>query len=200
MDEKIRDATSTILSAIWPQHAVGVEIQVDRHHEEWAMRIFDSAHWVPIDRHGCVATRDPVGLPDAPLATNPDILPVDTTSLSVCWYSHNRLIALATGATTAGITAIAHRRDLRQPRRKRPPPYSPQPTAAPRTELNRTEAVVLLAHSPGQRDSTPTAQLANCKGTQQWSNQSTPNPPANHSPPPCATTPTSSSPSATTPN
>lgn len=71
VEDTIRDATSTVLSAIWTKHGAGVEIQVDRHHEEWARSIFDSAHWVPIDRHGCVATRDPVGLPRAPWGPTP---------------------------------------------------------------------------------------------------------------------------------
>jgi hypothetical protein len=97
------------------------------------------------------------------------MLPSDTTSLSVCWYSHNRLIASATVTSPGGIRAIAHPHGTSPGPGGGPPPTDiPQPTAASCADLDRTEGIVLIAHTPGRSDSTSTAQLADCQGIQQW--------------------------------
>jgi hypothetical protein len=69
----------------------------------------------------------------------------------------------------AGINAIAHPHGISDEPGGYPlPTYTPQPTAPACPDLNRTDGVVLIAHRPGQPDSTSTTQLADCQGTQQW--------------------------------
>ncbi len=165
-----QDLNTITLAAIWPRHDVGVDILVVASQSSWAMRIFSSAHWVPIDRHGCAAGRSPVGLPEAPTATGgARILPDDTTSLSICWYSHSRLVASAGVASVNAIRSINHPTGVTNaPGIGLVPKYTPQASAPLCTTLDTTEGLVLLAHTPGRADAVSTAQLADCRGQQQW--------------------------------
>ncbi len=161
--------TDTIeLAAFWTQHDVGIEILVAADQSAWAMQVFNSAHRVPIDRHGCAAGRSPVGLPEAP-STGGGILPQDATSLSICWYSHHRLVASAGVDSASAIRAIAHPTGVTNgPGITLVATYAPQPTAPLCTDLDRSEGLVFLAHAPGRADTVSTAQLADCRGKQVW--------------------------------
>lgn len=164
--------TDTIdLAAMWPHHDVGIQIHVAADQSAWAMRVFNSAHWVSVDRDGCPATRSPVGLAQAPTTAGTQILPEDTASLSICWYSHNRLAASATVDSANAIQALAHPTGVSDgPGIGLVAPYNPQVSAPLCTDLDRTEGIVFLAHTPGRADAVSTAQLADCRGGQHWTN------------------------------
>ena len=128
VEDPIQNTDTIGLAAMWPQHDVGIQIHVAADQSAWAMRVFNSAHWVPVDRQGCPATRSPVGLAQGPTTAGTRIFPKDTASLSICWYSHNRLGASATVNSASAIQAIAH--PDRSQRRPRDRPRRPlQPTS-----------------------------------------------------------------------
>lgn len=167
--DKLSDATTTTVSAIWPKHDVAIEIQTLRSQTAWAMGIFASAHWVPVDRNGCAATRTPVGLADQADTPGASILPSGTASLSVCWYSGNRLVASASVDASPAIKSLAHPAGISNgPGIGAPPTYTPQPAAPSCTDLDKTDGVLFIAHRRGQPDADSTAQLADCRGEQQW--------------------------------
>lgn len=172
IQDPIEDATTIALAVIWPHHDVGIQAQVLNGRTAWAMRIFDSAHLAPIDRQGCTAIRSPVGLaPPPPTTTSSDVVPLDTASVSICWYSHHRLVASAEVTSALAISSIAHPTGVvNGPGITTPPSYIPQATAPTCTSLNQEEGVVFNAHAVGRPDSISTAQFADCRGTQQWTN------------------------------
>lgn len=172
IQDPIQDATTILLAVIWPHHDVALQAQVLNGQAPWAMRIFNSAHLVPVDRQGCLAARSPVDLLPPPTRTNGgDVLPPDTTSVSICWYSHRRLVASAQVNSAPAIRSIAQPIAVANgPGIPVPPSYTPQDTAPTCAELNQTEGVVFIAHTAGGVDSISTAQFADCQGTQQWTN------------------------------
>lgn len=173
IQDPIQDATTIALAVIWSHHDVGIQIQAAKNQAAWAMRIFNSAHWVPVDRQGCSATRSPVGLPEAPTASGDvGIVPDDTASLSVCWYSQNRLVASAKVDSTTAIRSITHPTGVRDgPGIGLVPTHTPQASAPLCTDLDKTEGLVFLAHAPGRADAVSAAQLADCRGKQQWTDR-----------------------------
>ncbi|MGI8417256.1 MAG: hypothetical protein ACR2P2_13845 [Nakamurella sp.] len=168
----VQDKPGHTLSAIWPEHRVGVEVEAAAGQSALATRIFNSAHWVPVDRFGCAAARAQVGLPSGPTVTGGGVLPDNTASLSVCWYSHSRLVASASVNSAGAIGSIAHPAGVTNaPGLADPPsPNTPLATAPLCVGLDKTEGVVFIAHRPGQTDSFSTAQLADCRGGQRWTN------------------------------
>lgn len=169
VQDPIQNADSIDLAAIWPRHDVGIQAHVAPDQAAWAVHVFDSARWVPVDRHGCAASRSPVGLPEASATAASGILPGDIASLSICWYSRHRLVASAVVDNASRIGAIGHPTGVTNgPGITLVAPYTPQPTAPLCTDLDRTEGVVLLAHAAGRTDAISSAQLADCRGHHQW--------------------------------
>ena len=170
VQDRSQDPNTVFLAAIWINHDVGIQIQAATDQKSWAMGVFSSAHWVPVDRHGCAVKRSPVGMTGA---TSGDavMLPEDTSSLSVCWYSQNRLVASAYSASTEAIRSLAHPTEVTNgPGITLVASTKPQADAPPCAELDRTEGIVFLAHAAGRADAISAAQLADCRGTQLWSN------------------------------
>lgn len=169
------DATTSLILATWTKHDVGLHLQVARNRQAWALSIIRTAHWVPIDRHGCAAARTPVAVPEPPLeGGSGNVLPDDTSSLGVCWYSRNRLVGSATVDGQAAIQTIAHPVGVSNgPGISEPPEYTPQDAAPLCTDLRAAEGVLLLAHRAGRPDAESTAEFADCRGTRSWTNGTT---------------------------
>lgn len=172
VQDPTQNTDSIDLAAIWPRHDVGIQVHVAAGRSTWAMRVFDSARWVPVDRYGCAASRSTVELPEVTTAGG-GILPDDTTSLTICWYSHNRLVASSSVGAKSKIQAIAHPTGVTNgPGITLVATYTPQATAPLCTELDKTEGIVFFAHFSGRADGVSTAQLADCRGQQQWTDGS----------------------------
>lgn len=178
---------------IWSRHDVGIQIQAATTQAAWAMQIFNSAHWVPVDRQGCAATRSPVGLPQAAAVGKVGIRPADTESLSICWYSRNRLVASADVDSISAIGSIAHPAEVRNgPGIGLVSTYTPQADAPACADLDKTEGLVFLAHAPGRANAVSSAQLADCRGSSNGPTAPSQCPPENHWRPRYAQRPASS--------
>lgn len=160
------EVTATI---IWPRHDIAVIAEFPAGQRTQALAVAQSAHWVPVDRHGCAATRSPVVPADAGSLPAGSVLPADATSTSACWYSDGRLVASATLPPTAADGLEDPRPAGNAPGLGIPAPaYTPTPDGPSCNELGRTEGIVFQATRPDGSIAVSAAQFADCTGGQYW--------------------------------
>jgi hypothetical protein len=153
---------------VWLQHDVAITAQFVATQRAKTLAVLESAHWVPVDRYGCAATRSPVVPANAAGGSDGPVLPADATTIDACWYSGGRLVASATmgGSDPAG--ALANPELGPAPGITVTPPYTPSPDGPACSDLGRTDGVVFLARRPDGSVAESAAQFGDCTGGQYW--------------------------------
>jgi hypothetical protein len=133
-------STSTY-EAYWTKHRVAVSAVGDD--RAVLLRIIRSAHAVPVDRHGCAADRDPIEPPGKRDPADADGAPTvpenrPATSMGVCWYIANRLVAAGTLGADAADSVLRSANEAAKL-------FSPAGTAAC-SAVDHTDAVILSVH------------------------------------------------------
>lgn len=158
---------------IWPKHSITVSAEYPAGDEAKALAVARSAHWVPVDRHGCAARQTSASVVPADAATLPrgPVLPDDPTSIGLCWYVGGRLGASATlpgndarelsrpGLPThaPGLSSVADR-------------YTPSPKRPSCAALGEHSGIVFQSTLPNGTVDVAAAQFADCRGGQFFTN------------------------------
>lgn len=155
---------------IWPHHDTAVVAEFPAGQQKQALAIVQSAHWTPVDRHGCAAIRSPVVPANAASLPAGAALPSEATSTSACWYSDGRLVASVTLPSSDVPGALEHpgAPGNAPGLGMAPLSYTPSPDAPACDDLGRTEGVVFQTTGRDGSIAVSAAQFADCVGGQFW--------------------------------